>query len=141
MNMATFFIFALSVAEKIQESMKLNCILKHNCLVSDSNTNVHSVELVSQQQELLDIIKRCVTVNQKALFPFQKIRFGLNQLLADDLTIIANDDVVSKIFFSKVAPRQMFDIHNMFRNYKQLPDRPNICSKNGKDLSNKNVFG
>ena len=23
----------------------------------------------------------------------------------------------------------MFDIHNMFRNYKQLPDRPNICSK------------
>ena len=127
MNMATFFIFALSVADKIQEIMKLNCIFKHICLVSDSNTNVHSVELVlSQQQELLDIIKRCVTVNQKALFPFQLIRFGLNQLLADDLTIIANDDVVSKIFFSKVAPRQMFDIHNMFRNYKQLPDRPNI---------------
>ena len=23
----------------------------------------------------------------------------------------------------------MFDILNMFRNYKQLPDRPNICSK------------
>ena len=84
--------------------------------------------------------KKCATVNQRALFPFQKIRFGLNQFLADDLTIIADDDVVSKIFFSKVAPRQMFDIHNMFRNYKQLPDRPNICSKNGKDLSNKNVL-
>ena len=89
---------------------------------------------------LLNIIKNGVTINQRALFPFQKIRFGLNQLLADDLIIIADDDVVSKIFFPEVAPRQMFDIHNMFRNYKQLLDRPNICSKNGKDLSNKNVF-
>ena len=51
----------------------------------------------------------------------------MNGFSADDLKLLRMMLFPnSKIFFPEVAARQMFDIHNMFTNYKQLPDGPDI---------------